>query len=324
MPRLPHVTVSPPLLEVRDLRVAVGEVEAVRGVEFTLEQGARIGLIGESGSGKTLTALAVMGLLPDGLLARGEVRYRGQDLLRLSERERSRLRGDRLTMVFQEPMSALDPLMRVGDQVVEPLRLHRRLSRAAARARARELLERVQLPNPAERLRAYPHQLSGGQRQRVMIAMAVACSPDLLIADEPTTALDVTVQAEILALLDRLVREEGATLLLITHDLAIVSQVCEQVLVMYGGRIVEAGPTAEVFSRPRHPYTLALLEAIPPIDQQLPNGRLTQIPGAVPGLGEFPDGCPFRARCSRETSCCARMPPMTGTSHLAACWHPVS
>ncbi len=315
---------SAPALEVRGLQVLVGETEAVRGVDFTLEQGARTGLIGESGSGKTLTALAVMDLLPDGLVARGEIWYRGRDLLRLSERERSRLRGDRLTMVFQEPLSALDPLMRVGDQVAEPLRLHRRLSRTEARARARELLERVQLPDPVERLRAYPHQLSGGQRQRVMIAMAVACSPDILIADEPTTALDVTVQAEILALLERLVREEGTTLLLITHDLAIVSQVCDQVLVMYGGRIVEAGPTAEVFSHPRHPYTLALLEAIPPIDQQLPNGRLTQIPGAVPGLGEFPSGCPFRTRCLRETSCCSTMPEMAGTSHPVACWHPLS
>jgi peptide/nickel transport system ATP-binding protein len=312
-----------PLVEVRDLHVQAGHMEAVRGVSFMLEAGRRTGLIGESGSGKTLTALSLIGLLPDGLTARGEVRYRGRDLLSLPERELCQLRGDRISMVFQEPLSALNPLMRIGDQVAEPLSLHRGLSRRRAMSDARDLIERVQIPDPEVTLRAYPHQLSGGQRQRAMIAMALACGPDLLIADEPTTALDVTVQAEILGLLERLVEEERATLLLITHDLAVVSQVCDRVLVMYGGHIVEAGGAEEVFSRPRHPYTLGLLEAIPPVDRDLPGRRLPAIPGTVPGLGEWGEGCPFRPRCPRASERCGTMPPLEGDGHLAACWHPV-
>ena len=313
---------APTALKVHDLSVAVGQVEAVHGVSFTLEQGRRTGLIGESGSGKTVTALAVMGLLPDGLSARGHVDYAGQDLLQMSEARLCRLRGDRLGMVFQEPMSALNPVMRVGHQVAEPLRLHRGLSRARAAEQALELLRRVQIPDPVEKMRAYPFQLSGGQRQRVMIAMAMACSPDLLIADEPTTALDVTVQAQILTLLNRLVDEEGATLLLITHDLPVVGQICDEVMVMYGGYLVEQGPRDDVFDRPRHPYTRGLIEAIPPLDEELPDRRLRAIPGAVPGLGEFPAGCPFRNRCPRADRLCETMPLLTGDGHRVACWHP--
>jgi peptide/nickel transport system ATP-binding protein len=316
--------VSAPALEVRDLRVRVGAIEAVHGISFRLEGGRRVGLIGESGSGKTLTALAIMGLLPDGLSATGSVLYSGRDLLALSEEELCRLRGDRLAMVFQEPLSALNPVMRVGDQVAEPLRIHREAGSAEARRQALELLRRVQIPDPADRMRAYPHQLSGGQRQRAMIAMAIACSPDLLLADEPTTALDVTVQAQVLRLLNRLVDEEGATLLLITHDLPVVAQVCERVMVVYGGHIVEEGSVEEVFERPRHPYTRGLLDAIPPLEEELPDRHLKAIPGTVPGLGDFPAGCPFRNRCPRADQVCVEMPPLAGDGHAVACWHPLT
>ena len=311
-----------PALEVRDLRVGVGDLEAVHGVGFELERGRRTGLIGESGSGKTLTALALMGLLPEGLRATGQVLFGGRDLLRLDDQELCRLRGDRLAMVFQEPLTALNPVMRVGDQVAEPLGIHRGMGRAEARHRALELLERVQIPDAAAKMRAYPHQLSGGQRQRAMIAMAMACSPDLLVADEPTTALDVTVQAQVLDLLNRLVEEEGATLLLITHDLPVVAEVCERVMVMYGGHLVEVGATEEVFERPSHPYTRGLVEAIPPLEEELPDRHLKVVPGTVPGLGEFPSGCPFRNRCPRADEQCAHMPPLAGDLHAVACWHP--
>ncbi len=311
-------------LEVRDLRVRVGETPAVHGVSFDLARGRRTGLIGESGSGKTVTALAIMGILPEGLTATGSVFYGSDDLLSLSEDRLCELRGDRLAMVFQEPVTALNPVMRIGDQVAEPLRLHRQLSRSAAAREAVRLLERVQIPDVAEKMRAYPHQLSGGQRQRAMIAMAMACSPDLLIADEPTTALDVTVQAQVLRLLSQLVDEEDATLLLITHDLPVVAQVCDEVMVMYGGRIVEQGRTEEVFAKPRHPYTQGLLDAIPPLDEELPDRHLRAIPGAVPGLGEFPGGCPFRTRCPHADGACVEMPATTGDGHAVACWHPVA
>ncbi len=311
-------------LEVEDLRVLVGDVEAVRGVSFALEAGSRTGLIGESGSGKTLTALALMGLLPDGLSATGRVLYKGRDLLSLADDEFCELRGDRLAMVFQEPMTALNPVMRIGDQVAEPLMVHRGMGRQEALATATRNLHRVQIPDPEEKMRAYPHELSGGQRQRAMIAMAMACSPDILVADEPTTALDVTVQAQILRLLDELVNEQGATLLLITHDLPVVASTCDHVLVMYGGKIVESGTVNQVFDRPRHPYTRALLDAIPSLDEELPDRHLRAIPGSVPGLGQFPPGCPFRNRCPNADEKCVEMPPPARIgAHLTACWHPV-
>ena len=311
-------------LGVEDLHVLVGGVEAVRGVSFALEARSRTGLIGESGSGKTLTALALMGLLPDGLSATGRVLYKGRDLLSLADEEFCELRGDRLAMIFQEPMTALNPVMRIGDQVAEPLMVHRRMSRQEAFATATRILQRVHITDAAEKMRAYPHQLSGGQRQRAMIAMAMACSPDILVADEPTTALDVTVQAQILRLLDELVNEQGATLLLITHDLPVVASTCDNVLVMYGGRIVETGTVDQVFDRPRHPYTRALLDAIPPLDEELPDRHLRAIPGSVPGLGQFPPGCPFRNRCPNADGKCVEMPPVARVGdHLAACWHPV-
>ncbi len=314
-------------LVVENLTVRVGGVEAVHGLSFALEAGRRTGLIGESGSGKTLTALAIMGLLPDGLSATGRVYFNDErrDLLAMSERELCQIRGDRLAMIFQEPLTALNPVMRIGEQVAEPLRLHRHLPATRARAAAQHALERVKLPDPAAKMHAYPHQLSGGQRQRAMIAMATACSPEFLLADEPTTALDVTVQAQILDLLMQLVQERGASLLLITHDLPVVANVCEWVLVLYGGRIVEQGHVDDVFDEPWHPYTRALLDAIPPLDDDVPSRKLRAIPGSVPGLGEFPPGCPFRNRCPRADDVCAEMPELLDDAHGhgAACWHPL-
>jgi peptide/nickel transport system ATP-binding protein len=315
----------PASLVVEDLIVRVGPVEAIHQISFALEAGQRTGLIGESGSGKTLTALAIMGLLPDGLSAGGRVLYQGRDLLAMSERDLCKIRGDRMAMIFQEPLTALNPVMKIGAQVAEPLRLHRRMGAAESRRAALQALQRVRLPDAAEKMQSYPHQLSGGQRQRAMIAMAMACSPEILIADEPTTALDVTVQAQILDLLVGLVEEEESSLLLITHDLPVVANVCQRVLVLYGGYIVEDGSVDDVFSEPRHPYTRALLDAIPPLDDEVPSRKLKAIPGSVPGLGEFPPGCPFRNRCPRADDACAVMPPLTDTlgTQRVACWHPL-
>ncbi len=314
------------LLDVDDLRVTAGATTIVHGVSFALAPGERVGLIGESGSGKSLTALAVMGLLPDELQSSGRVTFDGRNLMSLSDRDLGELRGDRIAMVFQEPMMALNPLMRVGRQVTEALTLHRDLRRGDADARARELLARVELPDPDSAMGAYPHQLSGGQRQRVMLAMALACDPAVLVCDEPTTALDVTVQARMLRLIDRLVDEEGSALLFITHDLAVVSGLCQRVLVMYGGHIVESGPTADVFAAPRHPYTAGLLDASAATTDRRrldERGRLPTIPGTVPAAGHFPSGCVFRTRCPRATEICASEPRLEGDGRLAACWHPI-
>jgi len=315
---------SATVLEVEDLSVSVGNLEVVHKVSFTLEAGQRTGLIGESGSGKTLTALAIMGLLPEGLSVTGRVLYRGRNLLDLPERELCQVRGDRLAMVFQEPMTALNPVMRVGDQVAEPLKLHRGLRGRQAQAAALTALEGVHLPDAPEKMQAYPHQLSGGQRQRAMIAMATACMPEVLIADEPTTALDVTVQAQILRLLVERAEEAGSSLLLITHDLPVVANVCQRVLVLYGGHIVEAGSVDDVFGQPAHPYTRALLDAIPPLEDDLPSRKLKAIAGSVPGMGEFPPGCPFRNRCPRADDACIAMPPFDGGPRSVACWHPLA
>ena len=313
------------LLSVQDLRVALpsagGPVEALRGVSFTLGAGQTLGLIGESGCGKSMTALALMGLQPEAATVRGSIRFEGQELAGAPERRWCALRGARIGMVFQEPMTALNPLHTVGRQIAEPLRLHRGLSAAAARAEALRLLERVQLTQAARRLDAYPHQLSGGQRQRVVIAIALACRPALLIADEPTTALDATVQREVLDLLSTLVRDDGMALLLVSHDLAMVAERVQRLMVMYAGRVVEQGTADAVFAHPAHPYTQGLLAARPRLG--LPRGtRLPTIPGRVPELHAMPPGCAFAERCPRAgDDCRAALPADTvvGPAHAAAC-----
>jgi peptide/nickel transport system ATP-binding protein len=314
-----------PLLTVTDLRVSLhtarGPVEALRGIGFSMRRGETVGLIGESGCGKSITALALMGLLPEAARVEGSILFDGTELVGASERALCRLRGDRIGMVFQEPMTALNPLHTVGRQIAEPLRLHRGLSATAARAEALRLLERVHMPDAARRLDAYPHQLSGGQRQRVVIAGALACGPDLLIADEPTTALDVTIQREVLDLLAELVAESGMGLLLISHDLGVMAERVQRLLVMYAGSVVESGPTAEVFARRAHPYTRGLHAARPRLG--LARGtRLPTIPGRVPELGEMPAGCAYADRCPLVVGDCrSALPPLldVGPAHAARC-----
>jgi peptide/nickel transport system ATP-binding protein len=314
-----------PLLQVEGLRVTLpgpqGPLLALRGIDLAIEAGATVGLIGESGCGKSMTALAIMGLLPEGAHVEGHIRLAGRELVGLDDGEYGELRGQRMAMIFQEPMTALNPLHTVGDQVAETLRVHRAISRRDARAEALRLLERVQLPHARQRLEAYPHQLSGGQRQRVMIAAALACGPDLLIADEPTTALDVTVQREILDLIAELVASSGMALLLISHDLGVMARCVERVLVMYGGSVVESGPTGEVFERLSHPYTRGLFGARPHLGAGRGH-RLATIPGRVPELADVPSGCPFADRCSFVVDACrAAFPPAVpvGPAHLARC-----
>ncbi len=318
-----------PLLEVRHLRVrlntARGPAEALRGVDFTLARGATLGLIGESGCGKSMTAMALMGLLPTGAEITGSIRLNGQELVGAGEAAMCALRGDRIGMVFQEPMTALNPLHTISHQVAEPLRLHRGMGRTEARTEALRLLDRVRLPQAAQRLDAYPHQLSGGQRQRVTIAMALACGPDLLIADEPTTALDVTIQGEILDLIHELVADSGMALLMISHDLGVMARMVARLLVMYGGSVVESGPTAEVFAQLAHPYTRGLFAARPRLGTPRVNGRkprLTTIPGRVPELADMPAGCPFADRCAWVAEACRVAPPAAvevGPAHEARC-----
>ena len=324
-----------PLLEVDHLRVTLqtsrGAADALRGISFAIERGQTLGLIGESGCGKSITALALMGLLPAGALVRGSIRFGGTELTTLPEAEWCRLRGQRIGMVFQEPMTALNPLHPVGRQIAESLRLHKGLSSAAARAEALRLLQRVQLPQARQRVDAYPHQLSGGQRQRVVIAIALACGPELLIADEPTTALDVTVQREVLDLIKELVREDGMGLLLISHDLGVMADTVAQLLVMYGGTVVESGATAAVFKRLAHPYTRGLFAARPRLGLGRATGgsqdgrrgaRLATIAGRVPELADMPPGCPFADRCTLVVEACRAAPPpvvVVAAGHEARC-----
>jgi peptide/nickel transport system ATP-binding protein len=326
------------LLELRNLRTQFstdeGPLLAVDDVSFEIRPGATLGVVGESGCGKSVTALSVMRLVadPPGRIVGGEILYRGQDLLALPEQQMRRIRGNEISMIFQEPMTSLNPVFTVGEQIAEAVRLHQGLDRKAARARAVQMLRQVGLPDPEQRVDSYPHQLSGGMRQRVMIAMALCCDPDLLIADEPTTALDVTIQAQILELIRRLQAERHMAVMLITHDLGVVAESCQDVVVMYAGKVVERAPVRAIFKRPAHPYTAGLLRSVPSFEDAAgahsPQGRggLRTIPGMVPSLLALPSGCRFRDRCERALEVCARTdPPLEPKreDQQAACHNPV-
>jgi oligopeptide/dipeptide ABC transporter ATP-binding protein len=311
-------------LSIADLHVEfeteLGAVQVVRGVDLELRRGETVALVGESGCGKSVTALSVMRLMT-GRVAAGRVFFEDKDLATLSEPEMRRVRGAQIGMIFQEPMTSLNPVFKIGRQIEEVLVLHQGLAASAARTQARELLERVGIPSPAARAEQYPHELSGGMKQRVMIAIAIACKPKLLIADEPTTALDVTIQAQIMALLASLQKELQMAMLLITHDLGVVAHFAERVNVMYAGKIVEHGSVRDIFKRPAHPYTRALLGALP--DPSAPAKRLEAIPGRVPSPALLPAGCAFCARCKHAFAPCpTEQPPLLPIAppHLAACW----
>ncbi len=321
---------SAPLLAVDDLRVAFrtdrGTIHAVNGISFEVGAGETFGLVGESGCGKSVTSLALLGILTRaGKVTGGTARFDGRDLLQLSEGELQAIRGHEIAMIFQDPMTSLNPVLTIGRQIVEALEAHLDLDRKTARARAAELLDQVGIPNPGARLADYPHQFSGGMRQRAMIAMALACEPKLLIADEPTTALDVTIQAQILELLRSLVVERNTALVLITHDLGVVAGMCERVSVMYAGTIVETGTADELFAHPRHPYTLGLLQSVPRVDTGR-RQKLQPIQGAPRNMLSAPDSCPFAPRCRfRQNDCDRQLPVLErlDTGQRAACFHPV-
>ncbi len=309
-----------PLVSIRNLTVAFDGQPALRGIDLDISPGEALGMVGESGCGKSVTWLAALGLLPGRATIGGSVRLAGQELLRAPASVLERVRGGRVAMVFQDPASSLNPVHRIGRQITEALRLHRDMTGTTARAEAKRLLDQVGIPDAARRLDAYPHELSGGQNQRVMIAIALAGRPELLVADEPTTALDVTIQAQILDLLGTLRREMGMALVLISHDLGVVAETCERVAVMYAGRIVEEAVTERLFATPSHPYTRGLLGALPPIHG--PRRRLSAIPGGVPEPWAMPPGCAFAPRCPMRLSACdAGLPPAVTLeqSHRAAC-----
>lgn len=317
------------MLQLRNVRVTIDDHEIINIDDLSLQPGARLGLVGESGSGKTMTAKAIAGLLPNEAKVSGEVNFDGQNLLTLSDRDLAKVRGKRIGFVFQDPARSLNPMMRIGKQVSESIRIHTNLKGQAVTDKVIDLLHQVHLPEPETLLRRYPHQLSGGQQQRVMIAAAIAADPDLLIADEPTTALDVTVQEEVLRLLISLSEQRKMSLLFVSHDLGVVRFVCNQVAVIYGGNIVEAGGIDNIINRPQHRYTAALLAANPgmPKDDNFSafiGRRLQTISGSVPPIGRFPSGCRFRNRCHHATQNCENTPPTTVSTpdHRYRCWHP--
>jgi peptide/nickel transport system ATP-binding protein/oligopeptide transport system ATP-binding protein len=324
------MTADVPLLQVEDLHTAfytdAGVVRAVRGVSFGLHAGRILGLVGESGCGKTVTGLSILRLIPDppGKIERGRILFQGKDLLAYDDSRMRRVRGNQIAMIFQEPMTSLNPIFTVGYQIIEVLRLHQKISGRAARKKAVEMFAKVGLPDPQKRINEYPHQMSGGMRQRVMIAMALCCSPRLIIADEPTTALDVTIQAQILELINRLKEDTGASFLLITHDLGVIAEMADHVAVMYTGGIVETASCDELFENPTHPYTIGLMQSIPRIDVPLSEDKLLQtIKGVVPSLLALPRGCPFQDRCPQVMPRCRRHdPPFFKISehHLTRCW----
>ena len=316
------------LLQVKDLATQFftddGVVKAVDGVTYDIEEGETLALVGESGCGKSVSALSVMRLIPNppGRIVNGEVFFEGEDLLKMSDADMRHIRGNRIAMIFQEPMTSLNPVLTIGRQITESLELHLSMDRQAARERAAELLYLVGIPDGARRLDDYPHQFSGGMRQRVMIAMGLTCNPRLLIADEPTTALDVTIQAQILELIQRLSRELGLAVLIITHNLGVVARYAHRVNVMYAGKIIERGSAEDIYRRPKHPYTLGLLKSVPRLDQSR-REKLDPIQGMPPDLVNLPAGCSFRPRCTFNVDRCAEdIPPLTivGDVHQAACW----
>jgi peptide/nickel transport system ATP-binding protein len=318
---------------VRDLqthfRTPAGILRAVDGVSFHVEAGETLAIVGESGCGKSATSMSILRLIPESVgRSAGEIRFGAQDLLQLDEAAMRRIRGNEIAMIFQEPMTSLNPVLTVGRQIIEVVRLHQGLARSAARARAEEMLRLVGIPEPARRLDEYPHQLSGGMRQRVMIAIALSCEPRLLIADEPTTALDVTIQAQILDLIRNLRKRTGTAVMLITHDLGVVAEVADRVMVMYAGRKVEEARVADLFAAPAHPYTVGLLAAVPQLGESAASGRkrLAEIPGSVPALTEPIKGCVFRDRCGQARSLCADVAPglrPVENGHQVACHYPV-
>jgi len=318
--------VSQPLLEVRDLHTVFstknGNVKAVDGVSFEINAGETLGIVGESGSGKSVTALSVMRLQRPGKILGGEILFKGRDLTKVTEGEMREIRGQDIAMIFQDPMTSLNPVFRTGWQVAEPLRLHHGWDKAKAMASAVSMLGRVGIPTPETRAQDYPHQFSGGMRQRAMIAMGLTTTPKVLIADEPTTALDVTIQAQILDLLRHVNREFGTATILITHNLGVVAGMCERVMVMYAGRVVESGPTVDVFAHPKHPYTWSLLRSIPRLDAER-HEALKLIDGLPPDLIDLPPGCAFQPRCQFKIERCSRDTPVlnrVGETQLAACW----
>ncbi|MBW2061138.1 MAG: ABC transporter ATP-binding protein [Deltaproteobacteria bacterium] len=320
---------SQPFLKIEDLTTVfetrAGLVKAVDRVSLELAEGQTLGLVGESGCGKSVTALSIMRLVPHppGRIESGRILFGSQDLLKLSEEEMRRLRGNDISMIFQEPMTSLNPVLTVGDQIGEVFRLHQGMNRSEALAASVEILQQVGIPSPEKRIREYPHHLSGGMRQRVMIAMALACRPQVMIADEPTTALDVTIQAQILALMNQLKEEIKTTILLITHNLGVVAEMADRVAVMYTGRIVEYAPMDELFEHTAHPYTLGLLHSLPPAAAEAPQDRLETITGIVPSLLDLPSGCKFRDRCPDVFELCAvEEPPLyqLGREHFVRCF----
>jgi len=314
------------LLEVKNLHtsfhIGVGTVQAVRGISFSVEQGESLGIVGESGSGKSVTMLSVTGLLPPYAdVIADAISFDGRDVTKLNRKQLRRLHGSEIGMIFQDPMTSLNPLFTVESQITEPLNIHRHMDKQAARARALELLRQVEIPNPEARLKQYPHELSGGLRQRVMIATAIACEPKMIIADEPTTALDVTIQAQILELLQSLKRDSNASIIMITHDMGVIASMCSRILVMYGGTICEQGGVREIFYNARHPYTWGLLNSIPKVHRKR-GEKLVPIKGTPPDMLQPPAGCPFAPRCRYCMPVCREyMPPVTplGGGHSVAC-----
>jgi oligopeptide transport system ATP-binding protein len=318
------------LLDVKNLGVQFatqdGTVYAVNGLTFHLDKGKTLGIVGESGSGKSQAVLAMMGLLASNGQASGEVLYQGRDLLTLPTAELNRVRGNQMAMIFQDPMTSLNPYLTVERQMTEVLQFHKGMDRKSARQQSIRLLDAVKIPEATRRVDMYPHEFSGGMRQRVMIAMALLCEPELLLADEPTTALDVTVQAQILSLLRELQRDFGTAIIMITHDLGVVAGLCDEVLVLYGGRVMEQGPARHIFHTPSHPYTRGLLRAIPRMDSE--DAHLLAIPGTPPNMARAPKGCPFAPRCAHARDLCAQTPaplmPVEGSSAMRACHLPVA